>query len=54
MESDFGVNFPLFSKIDVNGLNAHPLYRYLKSKASCLFGSERQIQKLLEHSSVHA
>ncbi|CAN7393110.1 MULTISPECIES: glutathione peroxidase [unclassified Paenibacillus] len=36
---NFGVNFPLFAKIDVNGADAHPLYRYLKSKASGLFGS---------------
>ncbi|MEW9698465.1 glutathione peroxidase [Paenibacillus sp. SI8] len=36
---NFGVNFPLFSKIDVNGANAHPLYRYLKQHASGIFGS---------------
>ncbi|WNR43228.1 glutathione peroxidase [Paenibacillus roseipurpureus] len=36
---NFGVNFPLFSKIDVNGADAHPLYKYLKSKAPGLFGS---------------
>jgi len=28
-ELNFGVNFPLFDKVDVNGENAHPLYRYL-------------------------
>ncbi len=27
---NFGVTFPVFAKIDVNGSNAHPLYRYLK------------------------
>ena len=27
---NYGVTFPLFSKIDVNGNNAHPLYNYLK------------------------
>ncbi|MBN2804106.1 MAG: glutathione peroxidase [Deltaproteobacteria bacterium] len=27
---NFGVTFPMFSKIDVNGKNAHPLYKYLK------------------------
>lgn len=27
----FGVTFPLFAKIDVNGRNEHPLYRLLKS-----------------------
>ena len=28
-EREFGVSFPIFAKIDVNGKNAHPLYRYL-------------------------
>ena len=27
---NFGVSFPLFSKIEVNGSGAHPLYRYLR------------------------
>ena len=27
----FGVTFPLFAKIDVNGPSQHPLYRYLKA-----------------------
>jgi glutathione peroxidase len=27
----YGVTFPLFSKIEVNGVHAHPLYQYLKS-----------------------
>ncbi len=27
---NYGVSFPMFSKIDVNGQNAHPLYVYLK------------------------
>ena len=27
----YGVSFPMFAKIDVNGRNAHPLYRHLKS-----------------------
>ena len=29
---NFWVTFPLFAKLDVNGDNAHPLYRYLKSQ----------------------
>lgn len=29
---NYGVSFPIFSKIDVNGDNAHPLYKYLKSE----------------------
>ena len=39
-ELNFGVNFPLFAKIEVNGNQAHPLYRYLKSEAKGLLGSE--------------
>jgi glutathione peroxidase len=27
---NYGVSFPMFAKIDVNGKKAHPLYRYLK------------------------
>ena len=34
------VTFPMFAKIDVNGSNAHPLYRYLKHEAKGLLGSE--------------
>ncbi|MFV7769502.1 glutathione peroxidase [Shewanella marisflavi] len=39
-ELNFGVNFPLFAKIEVNGNQAHPLYRYLKREAKGLLGSE--------------
>ena len=31
---NYGVTFPMFSKIDVNGDNAHPLYVFLKSQQS--------------------
>ncbi len=31
-DSNYGVTFPIFSKIEVNGDNAHPLYKYLKSE----------------------
>ncbi len=31
---NFGVTFPLFAKIDVNGDGAHPLYKFLKHEAS--------------------
>lgn len=34
----YGVTFPLFSKIEVNGENAHPLYKYLKAEAGGLLG----------------
>ena len=39
-EMNFGVTFPLFSKIDVNGADAHPLYKYLTSTKKGLLGSE--------------
>ena len=34
------MTFPLFEKIDVNGANAAPLYRYLKKEKPGLLGSE--------------
>ena len=37
---NYGVTFPMFSKIDVNGKNAHPIYKYLKGELSGLFGSK--------------
>ncbi|NII54893.1 glutathione peroxidase [Luteibacter sp. SG786] len=36
----YGVTFPMFAKIDVNGENAHPLYRWLKSEKKGLLGTE--------------
>lgn len=36
----YGVTFPMFSKIDVNGENTHPLYKYLKEAKKGLLGSE--------------
>jgi glutathione peroxidase len=36
----FGVKFPVFAKIEVNGANAHPLYNFLKSEAPGLFGTQ--------------
>ena len=38
-ELNFGVTFPLFSKVDVNGDEAHPLFQYLKSAVPGLLGS---------------
>jgi glutathione peroxidase len=35
-ERKYAVTFPLFSKIEVNGVGAHPLYKYLKSEAGGL------------------
>ena len=36
----YDVKFPMFAKIDVNGANTHPLYKYLKHEAKGLLGSE--------------
>jgi glutathione peroxidase len=36
----FGVTFPLFAKIDVNGDNAHPLFQFLKSTVPGILGTE--------------
>jgi glutathione peroxidase len=36
----YDVTFPLFAKVDVNGENAHPLYRHLKKAAPGLLGTE--------------
>lgn len=36
----FNVDFPMFEKIDVNGSDAHPLYRFLKSEKPGILGSE--------------
>ena len=37
-EKNYGVSFPMFAKIDVNGDNAHPLYRFLKKQKPGLLG----------------
>lgn len=39
-EKNFGVTFPLFSKVEVNGANAHPLFQHLKKEAPGLLGTE--------------
>ncbi|GBL55727.1 glutathione peroxidase [Pseudomonas citronellolis] len=39
-ELNFGVSFPLFKKIDVNGAGAHPLYVQLKKRAPGVLGSQ--------------
>lgn len=38
-QSRYGVTFPMFAKIEVNGENAIPLYKYLKSKQKGMLGS---------------
>lgn len=37
--SKYGVRFDMFSKIDVNGRNEHPLWTYLKSKQGGIMGN---------------
>lgn len=37
---NYGVTFTMFEKIDVNGQNAHPIYKFLKENAKGTFGSE--------------
>ena len=39
-ELNFGVTFPLFKKVEVNGSNAHPLFVQLKKRAPGLLGSQ--------------
>lgn len=39
-EKNYGVTFPLFSKVDVNGDDAHPLFKQLKKDAPGLLGTE--------------
>ncbi|EGD58503.1 glutathione peroxidase [Novosphingobium nitrogenifigens DSM 19370] len=36
---NFGLSFPLFAKIDVNGPNATPLFQWLKARAPGIFGT---------------
>lgn len=37
-QRNYGVSFPMFQKIEVNGPNTHPLFEFLKSKLGSLFG----------------
>ncbi len=37
---NYAVDFPLFAKVDVNGTEAHPLWRWLKSEKSGILGTE--------------
>ena len=38
--TNYDVTFPMFAKIEVNGSDAHPLYRHLKQEATGLLGTE--------------
>lgn len=37
---NYGVTFPIFSKIDVNGRNTHPIFKYLKKQLPGFLGTE--------------
>jgi glutathione peroxidase len=37
---DYGVTFPMFSKIDVNGETAHPVFKYLTNELRDIFGKK--------------
>lgn len=39
-EKNYGVSFPLFAKVDVNGPAAHPLFAFLKAQAPGLLGTQ--------------
>ena len=39
-EKNYGVTFPMFAKVDVNGNDAHPLFRFLKGEAPGVLGTE--------------
>lgn len=40
-EKNYGVSFPMFDKVDVNGPNAHPLFQLLKQQAPGILGTKR-------------
>jgi glutathione peroxidase len=39
-EKNYGVSFPMFAKVDVNGDSAHPLFQHLKAEAPGVLGTE--------------
>lgn len=39
-EVNYGVSFPMFAKIDVNGSDTHPMWKWMKESAPGLLGSE--------------
>ncbi len=41
---NYGVSFPLFEKIEVNGAGAHPVFRYLKKQLGGLFWEPHQME----------
>ena len=51
--SHYDVTFPLFQKVEVNGENAHPLYRYLREQAPQDVGID-ETSPLYQHLSANA
>jgi glutathione peroxidase len=39
-KNNYDVTFPMFAKVEVNGLNAHPLFKALKREAPGLLGTQ--------------
>ncbi|MHA6480491.1 glutathione peroxidase [Paenibacillus sp. strain BS8-2] len=39
-ELNFGVSFPLYSRVDVKGNDAHPLFKHLTDEARGVFGTK--------------
>jgi glutathione peroxidase len=39
-EVNYGVSFPMFAKVEVNGEGTHPIFRYLKDELTGLFGKK--------------
>jgi len=51
----FGITFPIFSKVEVNGENAHPLFKYLVAeKGFAGFNEEHELTPILEKMFVAA
>ncbi|WP_249138608.1 glutathione peroxidase [Phycicoccus avicenniae] len=40
-QMNYGVSFPMFEKVEVNGDDAHPLFRWLRTEAKGALGSEK-------------
>jgi glutathione peroxidase len=40
-EKNYGITFPIFARIDVNGPDAHPLYTFLKERRRGIFGTRK-------------
>ncbi|ASK35699.1 glutathione peroxidase [Alloalcanivorax mobilis] len=39
-EKNYGVSFPMFDKIEVNGAQAHPLFKFLKAESPGVLGTQ--------------